>query len=132
MNRIEILRLFKENLVKFTAELCRQYDEPDFELLHLFFSAEIPIEDAMIIFSGRILPCAKLIEAEDERFFIENTDIFEGIQRDKVHYFKDMWTSPTMGPEDKKVIWKWFKLFLKLAQKYNQIVSATSPVAKKK
>ena len=102
------------------TELSEQYDEPDFHLLRFYFSSEVPIEDAMNIFSERILPHAKMIEGEDDRFFYECTDLFEGLQKDKVHYFRDMWQSSSFTADDRKTMWKWFKLFLRLAQKYTQ------------
>ncbi len=118
MDKFELLRLFKDNLVKFMTALSERYDEPDFHLLRIFFSVEIPIEEAMITFCERILPHAKMVENKDEKFFLECTDIFEGIQRDKVHYFKNLWLSNDLDADDRENLWKWFKLFLKLAQKY--------------
>jgi hypothetical protein len=103
------------------SELSEQYNEPDFHFLTVFFSVQFPVEDAMQIFCVRILPYAEMIETENDRFFLECTDLFEGVQKDKVHYFKDLWTSNRMSADDRKTMWKWFKFFLKLAQKYKEL-----------
>jgi hypothetical protein len=126
MGKIELLQLFRNNIIQFFSSLNDKFpSEPDFMLLKFMFQIDIPIEDAVIIFCKRILPHAKMVETQDDRFFLECTDLFEGIRREKVHYFKDLWQSPTITDEDKTVIWKWFKLFLKLAQKYATITNTT-------
>lgn len=121
MNKFEILKIFQNNLTKFMEALSDKYDEPDFKILKIFFKSQIPIEDVMIVFSERILPHASKVETENETFFVECTDLFEGISNDKVHYFKDLWMSPNITESDKKSLWKWFKLFLKLSQKYQEV-----------
>ena len=121
MNKNELLQLFKDNLVKFMTALSERYNEPDFHVLRVFFSVEIPIEEAMIVFSERILPHSKMVEEKDGKFFLECGDLFEGIQRDKVHYFKNLWLSSDLTEDDRETLWKWFRLFLKLAQKYRSL-----------
>ena len=74
----------------------------------------------MKIFSDRIIPYVDMIKARDERFFLESTDLFEGIANDKVNYFRNIWLSPNLNQEDKDNLWKWFRLFSNLAVKYSQ------------
>ena len=78
------------------------------------------INDAMKIFTQRILPYVDMIKNRDERFFLESTDLFEGIAKDKVAYFRNIWTSSTLTSEDREQLWKWFRLFANLALKYNE------------
>ena len=114
--------LFKEKLAAFIDALIELLPNVgDLILLKIMFQTQIPLEQAMQIFSARIMPYAELVEARDERFFLETTDLFAGIRRDKVSYFKDIWQSPDMSEENKKVLWDWFNFFLKLAKKYNAL-----------
>lgn len=121
-SKMNVLMLFKEKLAAFIDALIELLpNEGDLILLKIMFQTQIPLEQAMQIFSARIMPYAELVEARDERFFLETTDLFAGIRRDKVSYFKDIWQSPDMSEENKKVLWDWFNFFLKLAKKYNAL-----------
>jgi len=115
----EILRLFHENLLKFLDNLVKLLPkEQDLIVLRIMFRDQIPLEQAMEIFCNRILPHKEKIIKRDESFFIENSDLFEGLAHDKVHYFKNIWLSPTFDQDDKDAMWSWFKLFLTLAIQY--------------
>lgn len=121
LSKLEVLKLFRENLIKFLDALIEKLpQEKDLYILRVFFAEQIPVEFAIKLFAKRILPYEKMVVESDERFFIECEDLFEGIKSDKVHYFKDLWLSSTFTSEDKVELWKWFKLFLKLAQHYNK------------
>ena len=87
-------------------------------IMRVMFESQIPIEAALVTFSERILPHADMLKNKDERFFIECTDVFSGLQKEKVSYFKDLWLSGTLTPADKEQMWKWFNLFLHLAKQY--------------
>lgn len=119
--KIELLAVFKENLIKFLDAIIEQFPkEGDFILLRIILSEQVPINDAMKIFTQRILPYVDMIKNRDERFFLESTDLFEGIAKDKVAYFRNIWTSSTLTSEDREQLWKWFRLFANLALKYNE------------
>lgn len=119
--KIELLSIFKDNLIKFLDALIEQFPkEGDFIYLRLILSDQIPINDAMKIFTQRILPHVDLIKNKDERFFTESTDLFEGLAKDKVNYFKNIWFSNVLTDEDKEQLWKWFRLFGNLAVKYSE------------
>ena len=92
INQIEILRIFKDLLVKFLDALIEQLpQESDLIVLRIMLGEQIPIEEVISIFCNRILPYTDYIFKHDERFFIDCTDIFEGIKSDKVSYFKRLW-----------------------------------------
>lgn len=119
--KIELLAVFKENLIKFLDAIIEQFPkEGDFILLRIILSEQVPINDAMKIFTQRILPYVDMIKNRDERFFLESTDLFEGIAKDKVSYFRNIWTSKTLNEEDRDQLWKWFRLFGNLALRYNE------------
>jgi len=121
MSKFEILQVFHKNLLEFLDILIVKLpSEKDLVNLRVLFNNTIPIEKAMEIFSKRILPYESMVINKDERFFIDGTDLFEGVKSDKVHYFKNLWLSPTFTEDDKESLWKWFKVFLKLAQLYSK------------
>ena len=100
MDKIEVLKLFKSNLINFLDALIEQFpQETDFIIV-------------------RILPHKQMVIDKDEQFFLSCNDIFEGLGKDKVSYFKTIWTSPQVTIEDKEQIWRWFRLFVNLTEKY--------------
>jgi hypothetical protein len=122
LSKFEILKLFKDNLVQFLDALIEKLpQEKDLIILRILFAEQIPIEQALQIFSSRILPYEKMVTESDQRFFLECQDLFEGIRSSKVNYFKDLWTSPTFTDDDRTELWKWFKLFLKIAKLYKNL-----------
>jgi hypothetical protein len=122
LNRIQLLTLFKDNLIKFLDALIELLpQEGDLYMLRVMFESQIPIEKSMQTFSQRIIPYGSFITNRDERFFLECTDLFAGVRKDKVSYFKDLWSSNSLSPDDKEALWDWFRLFLKLALQYEKI-----------
>ena len=122
MNRIELLTKFKDNIIQFFDALIELLPkEGDLIMLRIMFDSQIPIENAMKIFASRIIPYADIVKSRDERFFIDCTDLFSGIRRDKVSYFKDLWLSGTLSDGDKESLWKWFRLFLWYALQYEKM-----------
>lgn len=120
--KIELLMIFKDNLIKFLNAIIEQFpDEGDFVILRIMLSDQIPIEDAMKIFSDRIHPYVYMIKNKDERFFLESTDLFEGLAKDRVNYFRNIWLSKQLNDEDRDELWKWFRLFANLAVKYKEL-----------
>lgn len=120
----EVVRLFSENIVKFLDALIEILPkEKDLYWIRVLFSTQISAETALMTFKNRIIPYGDMVVNKDERFFIECTDLFAGVRKDKVSYFKDLWASGTLSEEDKEHLWKWFALFLKLAQQYEKLTS---------
>jgi len=119
LSRLDILKLFKTNLIKFLDALIEQFpSEGDLAVLRVFLSEQIPIEDVLIVFSNRLLPYKQMIINKDEKFFIEGDDVFKGVSSDTVSYCKNIWLSEKITGDDKEQIWKWFKLFVNLSEKY--------------
>ena len=113
MTKFQILKLFHEKILSFLNALITRFpNEQDLLQLRVLFTSTIPIEKAMELFSKRIIPYETMVNNENEEFFLEGTDIFEGIKGDKINYFKKLWLSPDFTEEDKKELWRWFKLFL--------------------
>jgi hypothetical protein len=121
LNKLELLKLFKDKTVEFLDALIEKLPkERDLYMVRVLFETQIPVEKAMQIFSSRILPHEEYILNKDERFIFDCNDLFEGIKKDKVSYFKEIWVSPTFTTDDKDQLWKWFQLFLKMAKLYSE------------
>lgn len=121
-SKVELLIIFKDNLIKFLNAIIEQFpNEGDFVILRIMLGDQIPVEDAMKIFADRISPYVYMIKNKDERFFLESTDLFEGLAKDKVNYFRNIWLSKQLNEEDREELWKWFRLFANLAVKYKEL-----------
>ena len=119
LGQFDLLRIFKDNLVKFLDALVSQLPtETDLVIIRIMLGDTLPIEQVMEIFSKRILPYGDFIQRKDAKFFLECTDLFEGLKADKVHYFKNLWLSNNFNDDDRDQLWKWFALFWKLATMY--------------
>jgi hypothetical protein len=120
MDKSKLLTLFKENLVKFFDALIEQFPkEGDFILLRLLCD-QLPSSLIINTFANRILPYTDLIKQKNEKFFLESEDLFAGMPKSKVNYFKNIWLSETLKTDDRDELWKWFHLFANLALKYKQ------------
>lgn len=119
IGQFDLLRIFKDNLVKFLDALVTQLPtETDLVIIRIMLGETLPIEQVMEIFSKRILPYTDYIARKDAKFFLECTDLFEGLKSDKVTYFKTLWLSNSFNNDDREQLWKWFALFSKLAVMY--------------
>ena len=116
---IEILTLFKNNLIQFFNELIELFpDDGDMIAVRILLDTQVPVEITMTKFAERILPVKNMIKNKDDKFFLSDTPIFNGINGDKVLKWKQIWNSPKLEPSDREAIWKWFNLFLSLAEMY--------------
>jgi hypothetical protein len=123
VSRFDLLIFFKDNLAKFLNALIEQLpSEGDLVMLRVMLMDQIPVEDALNVFTSRIIPHKKMILVKDEAFFTRSdTNIFEGLQKDKVNYFLKLWSSKNFSSDDREQIWKWLQLFLKIAEKWNSL-----------
>jgi len=123
-----LLTQFKDKIIEFFDALLELLPkEQDLYMLRIMFESQIPIENAMKIFASRIIPYGGMVKAKDERFFIECTDLFSGIRKDRVSYFKDLWTSGSLTDQDKESLWKWFRVFLHYALQYSNMTGFKVP-----
>ena len=122
----EILKKFKDNLIKFTEALLEQFpNESDFYLLRIIIN-DSPIEITICCFGKVIVPHSDMVISKNEKFFLEECGkiikSLPGINIDstKIDHFKKIWLSSVLTSEDRDEIWKWFKLFLKLSKEYQK------------
>lgn len=119
MSQLELLIRLKEQLVFFLDELIELLpQEPDLVIVRIFLKDKIPIEEVMKYIKAELVPLKPLVESKDDKFFMENNILFETLDDRKVNHFKRLWTNGSLDNEDKDTIWRWFRGFIFLAEKY--------------
>lgn len=122
LNKIEILKLFKENIIIFLDNLIELFpEESDIIVVRILFDTQISIEKFMKIFSSMILPAKDIIQKKDEKFFLDDPKFFDGVDQGKVIHWKRMWQSGRLEEDDKKQLWSWLDLFVNLCEQYNNV-----------
>jgi len=118
--QLELLKLFKKNIIEFLDELIEQFEEEgDLIIFRFFVSEQIPIETVMKRFMEYIYPLREMIIHRNEKFFLENNNIFGSSPQEKVIHFKELYVK--MNEEDRSILWIWFKTFLAICEKYQAI-----------
>lgn len=116
---VEICNLLKKNMIEFLDELIDQFEqepEPDLIIMRFFIHEQIPVADIMNRFIQHVYPLKSKIIQKDEKFFIENNNIFGSSPEDKVIHFKELYVK--MSDENRKVLWDWFTCFIMICDKY--------------
>ena len=126
MNKAELGRLFKDRLEAFLNVLIDQFPkEKDLVIFQLAVRGNmLDMEDALKGFARVILPHKDMVLNKDEEFFLTKcASLVSGtdIKSDQVDHFKRIWTSNTLTEEDRENLWKWFRLFLKIATEYDSL-----------
>ncbi len=117
--QVEIMTLFKKNLLEFFDDLIEQYpQEADLIMYRFFLSEQIPVETLMQRFIHFVLPHRQQISSRDEAFFISNDNIFGSSPKDKVIHFKNLYLG--MNEENREMLFQWFDSFLMLVDKYRE------------
>ena len=123
MSKLKILQEFKTQLVEFFDALIIQFPgDGDLCMLRIFFNNQIDIVRVMNVFISKLLPLKDIVKNRDVDFFLGSgaSSLFETFDRTKVNYFKVLWQSDSLDDEDRTEIWKWFDLFITLAEKYTK------------
>ena len=121
MSKLQVLIDFKYSLVNFLDELIEQFpEEGDLVVARIFLNDQVPTEQIMNVVISKILPLKEMVKKKDEDFFINNNILFEQLNKDKVNRFKILWRSDRLDNEDRLVIWRWYELFISLAEKYQK------------
>lgn len=124
--KIKVLQEFKSHLVDFFDALIIQFpSNSDLCMLRIFFNNQIDIVKVMNVFIEKLLPLKDIVKKRDCSFFLGDgagaSSLFEGVDKTKVNYFKVLWQSESLDEEDRAEIWKWFDLFIHIAEKYCKI-----------
>ena len=117
---LDLLNIFKKNLLEFLDELIEQFEEEgDLIMLRFFFSEQVPVELIMKQYITFVYPHRQLIRSKNETFFLEKENIFGISPKDKVVHFKTLYLR--MAPDDRDTLWSWVQTFLTICEKYIQL-----------
>ena len=113
----------KAQVLNLLDDLLEIFPE-DFSMLaaRLFFSDKVEAEPLMKGFVKYVLPWKEQIIGRQENYFDKNEYIFGDIDSDQVEHFRKLYKSPRFTPDDKKVVWDYFQIYLVLAEKYKKII----------
>ena len=106
---------FHTYFTQFLDELSNQFpSEPSLQIVKTVVK-DVDSVELINKYKSFILPHRKLIESENEDFFINSNEWFYKLTAPaKVFSIKDLWESETLDQEDKDMIWQWFKVFNKI------------------
>jgi len=120
MSSIQLLSILKSKLLVFMDELIAVLpEEKDFLVMRFFIKDQVPVFDIMEYICEKLLPLEHFVINRDDRFFLDNQVLFEGLKdnKSKANYFKNVWRSSD-DVENKEMIWKWFEFFINLGKKF--------------
>jgi len=122
-SKTDILNEFKRQLLLFLDEMVEQFpNEGDFVVMRILLNDQISINDVMNNFILQILPLKTMVKERNDNFFLQNNILFEDLDKSKVNHFKKIWRSDLLDDDDKEAMWQWFDMFIKIAEKYQNIV----------
>jgi len=131
---IEVLIQLKSQLVNFLDELIESFpNEPDFVIFRIFVNDRIPISEIMNYITSNLCPLKDMVEKKDDNFFLNHNILFEKFnekEKSKINHFKKLWLSPNIDKDDREVIWKWFKSFIYLGNKYSELTNKNGSLNK--
>lgn len=124
MSEEVILTKFKNTLINFLDDIIEQIpSQQDLIIIRLFLKDQVPIKLVMDKFIQNVLPYKEMILARDEEFFMkDDASFFDKLSSKKVNQFRDIYKSNHLDNDDRAVIWDWLISFVKLAEKYQQVL----------
>lgn len=122
MNKQSILNDFKKYLVEFVDELIQTVpSEGQLVIVRYIVKDKVPIETIMDMCVDKLIKFKPKIKNRDPSFFLEENDIFEGIPIDISGKIRTIWESGNLDIEDKDALFRWFEMFVVLAEKYKNL-----------
>ena len=125
-NSTDILTDFKRNIISFIDALIYQFPkEGDLVIVRIVLKDMAKPIDIMNNFISKILPLKDVINTRDDSFFLNSesaASLFSEFDKGKVNHFKRIWKSSELDAEDRNIIWTWFNAFIKLAERYQELL----------
>lgn len=119
LGTMEILVLFKENILVFLDSLTTLFpDEAEIIVSRVFLENHIPVQLAISHFAKIAIPCKNKIENREDKFFLDNPDLFSNAEQGRVSFWKSLWASNRLDKAEREQIWKWVDFFLQLSEMY--------------
>jgi hypothetical protein len=104
------------NLVDDLIEICP--DDYEIVLIKGFLDQMVDEEELMKSFIEHVIPWKNEIQNRDEDFFKNNEHVFGLLPEAKVKHFKNLWVTNFFDNDDKRVIWDYFTVYIKLATQH--------------
>lgn len=118
---IQVLHDLKKNLVNFFDELIDMFPaNSEFLSIRILIKDRAPITEIMSYFVDNVLPEKELVKKRSDILFTEKNVLFSLLGPSSVNMFKILWKEQ-LDKDDKAVIWKWFDIFIFLAEKYKKL-----------
>ena len=112
---------FRDLIIEFLDELIEQFpEEADFIIARIFIKDQVNPVYIADSFSESLLGHEDIIKRRDERYFIDNDNLFSYFDDTKVLYFKKIWQSDKLDGDDRQTMWEWMDAFVLLAKKYTE------------
>lgn len=91
-------------------------------MARLYFENQVEANVLMKGFVKYVVPWKEKILVKDEKFFQENDHIFGDVESSNVSHFKNLYNSGNLSPDDKKILWSYFSVFISLVEKYKKMI----------
>lgn len=121
LGKVEILTIFKDKMLMFLDSLIEMFPErPELIVMRMIFSDQLSIEDFVRKFTINVLPYKNTIFKRDEEFFLsDDNPIFTSYASAQAGLLQSLWKSQSLDDEDRKSIWEWMDLFVRLSEMYS-------------
>ena len=118
---VDILQRFKRSIIQFIDDLIDIFpQESDLIIIRVFFEDQVPVATIADSFVEYVLPHKEIINKRNDKFFLEDNNIFGMLDTGKVLHFKKLWTSNLLDKDDRIIIWKYFDTFITLIEAYKK------------
>lgn len=118
---VDILQRFKRGIMQFIDDLIDIFpQESDLIIIRVFFEDQVPVATIADSFVQHVLPHKDMIIKRNDKFFLEENNIFGMLDTGKVLHFKRLWTSSLLDKEDRATIWTYFDTFITLIEAYKK------------
>jgi hypothetical protein len=118
---IDILQRLKRTIMQFIDDLIDIFpQESDLIIIRVFFEDQVSVQTIAESFIIHVLPYRNMIKARNDKFFLEEDNIFAMIDTGKVLHFKRLWLSKLLDMEDRQTIWSYFDTFITLVEAYQK------------
>ena len=112
---------FRDHIIDFLDELIEQLpQEADIIICRIFIKDQISPEYITESFALSLLEYQNIIRDRNEKFFLDNDNLFSYFEGGKVLHFKKIWESDRLDDDDRDTMWSWMDSFILLARKYNE------------
>lgn len=118
---VDILQRLKRGIMQFIDDLIDIFPkESDLIIIRVFFEDQVPVATIAESFLLHVLPHKEMITKRNEKFFLEDNNIFGMLDTGKVLHFKRLWTSSLLDKDDRVTIWTYFDTFITLIEAYKK------------